>query len=139
VATCAESVGVGSYYVTYRANTRQIFKNAAGADSIVVYATLDSMTYSNGTGKCTANCNRDSTLVKVTSFSAVGPVTGSVEVVVPSGSIVEGHLYGTGSIAGTAQFTAVWTTATGAIRGDSVTVTTTPAAKFVLDIPKRTL
>lgn len=122
VASCAENVGVGSYTVTYRANV-------TGA------ATLDSITYSNGTGVCTANCNGDSTLILVSRPSA----TYNVWITIPKGSIVEAHLYGTGTTAGPAQFTAVWMTATGAITGDSVTTTTVPATKFTLDITKRTL
>jgi hypothetical protein len=122
VAGCAESVGVGSYTVTYRANTTGV-------------ATIDSITYSNGTGVCFANCNGDSTMVLVSSPSA----TYSTWLTVPSGSIVEAHLYGSGTAAGTAQFTAVWTTATGALKGDSVTTATTAGTKFTLDIPKRTL
>ena len=94
-----------------------------------------SITYSNGTAKCTANCNGDSTLVKVTAPAA----TYSTWLVIPSGSIVLAHLYGQGTAAGTAQFTAVWMTANGGLQGDSVTATTAAGTAFKLDIPKMVL
>jgi hypothetical protein len=143
LASCAESTGIGSFTVTYRANATTILKTAGGQDSIVgglpvrvTVATLDSITYSNGTAKCITNCNSDSTLVKVNNPAA----TFSTELVIPSGSIVEGHLYGKGTAAGTAQFTVIWMTATGGLRGDSVTVTTAPGnTVFTLALTKRTL
>jgi hypothetical protein len=143
LASCAESTGIGSYTVTYRANATTIVKTTGGQDSIigglpvrVTVATLDSVTYSNGTSKCITNCNSDSTLVKVNTPAA----TYSTELVIPSGSIIEGHLYGKGTAAGTAQFTVIWMTASGGLRGDSVTVTTAPGnAVFKLDLSKRTL
>ena len=126
VASCSVSTDVGSYYVTYRAN-------------LLGVATIDSVLYSPGTGKCSTTCNADSSLVKVTKpgLSALGIY--SVELTIPSGATLEAHLYGAGTAAGTAQFTAIWMTASGALRGDSLTTSTTAATKFTIDIAKRTL
>lgn len=142
VATCKESVGIGSYTVTYRADVRDIVQKTGGGDSIVGglpvrvnIGTIDSITYSNGSAKCTTNCNGDSTLVKVSNPS----VTFAVSSVLPSGSLVEAHLYGSGTVAGTAQFTAVWMSATGGLSGDSATATTAAGVKFQINIAKRTL
>jgi hypothetical protein len=126
VASCSVSTSVGSYYVTYRAN-------------LLGVATIDSVLYSPGTGKCTTTCNLDSSLVKVTkpALSALGIY--AVELTIPSGATLEAHLYGAGTAAGTAQFTAVWMTASGTMRGDSLTATTAAATTFKIDIAKRTL
>jgi len=102
-------------------------------------ATIDSVLYSPGTGKCTTTCNADSSLVKVTkpALSALGIY--AVELTIPSGAVLEAHLYGAGTATGTAQFAAVWMTASGAMRGDSLTATTAAATTFRIDIAKRTL
>ena len=122
VASCAETVGIGSYTVTYRAKTTGV-------------ATIDSILYSPGTGKCTTICNADSSLTKVSNPS----VTFSTELVVPSGSVVEAHLYGKGTAAGTAQMTAIWMTANGGIAGDSSTATTAVGTAFTINIAHRVL
>ena len=122
LASCAENVGIGSYTVTYRAKTTGV-------------ATIDSILYSPGTGKCTSSCNADSTMRKVINPS----VTFSTELVVPSGSVVEAHLYGQGTAAGTAQMTAIWMTATGAVSGDSGTAQTAAATAFKIDLAHRVL
>ncbi len=98
-------------------------------------ATIDSILYSPGTGKCTTICNADSSLTKVANPSA----TFSTELVVPSGSVVEAHLYGHGTAAGIAQLTAIWMTATGAVSGDSSTATTAATTAFSIDIAHRVL
>lgn len=122
LASCAESVGIGSYTVTYRALTTGV-------------ATIDSILYSPGTGKCTTTCNADSSLTRVANPSA----TFSTELVVPSGSVVEAHLYGKGTAAGTAQLTVIWMTATGGVSGDSATATTVAATAFKIDLAHRVL
>ncbi len=122
VAGCEVSTSVGSYYITYRAN-------------LLGVATIDSILYSPGTGKCKTTCNADSSLVKVTTpaLSALGIY--STELTVPNGSTVQATMYGSGTAAGTAQLTVIIMTATGNITGDSVTATTAPATKFTLAIP----
>lgn len=137
VASCAETTGIGSYTITYRATTTQTFKKVVAlTDSIVTYATLDSITYSNGTAKCVTSCNGDSTLTKVTSPAA----NYSTELTVPSGSTVLAHLYGSGTATpGPIVFAVVWMTANGGIQTDSVTATTAAGTKFQLDLAKRTL
>jgi len=122
LASCSDNVGVGGYTVTYRANVTGI-------------ATIDSVLYDNGKGRCTASCNADSTLVKVTAPSAAWVVTLSVA----SGGLVEVHLYGSGTAAGSANLVRLWMTATGDIAGDSVTATTLPAIKFTADLASRHL
>jgi hypothetical protein len=127
VASCNVSTDVGSYNVTYRVN----MPGSIG--------TIDSILYSPGTGKCLSNCNADSTLIKVTSPALSAQGIYSIEQFLPSGATVEATLYGNGTAAGTAQFTVIWMTASGSVRGDSVTAGTSAGAKFTLDIPKRTL
>jgi len=122
LVSCGDPVGVGSYTVTYRANT-------------VGVATIDSILYDNGTGECTTSCNADSTMVKVSNPST----TYRNSIVMPAGSTIEVHLYGSGTAAGTAQLTVIWMTPTGGISGDSATATTAAAAKFTIDLSKRTL
>lgn len=127
VASCDVTTTPGSYNVTYRANI------PGGI------ATIDSVLYSPGTGLCVTTCNADSTLNKVTGPSLNAQGIYAIEEFLPSGATVQATLYGNGTAAGTAQFTVIWMTATGVIRGDSVTVSTSAGAKFQLDIPKRTI
>src|SRR5437773_10313064 len=49
---CGDVAGPGGYTVTYRA-------------SLAGIATIDSIYYGNGTGKCSASCTSDSTKVRV--------------------------------------------------------------------------
>jgi hypothetical protein len=127
VASCDVTTTPGSYNVTYRANI------PGGI------ATIDSVLYSPGTGKCAANCNADSTLNKVSSPALNAQGVYAIEEFLPSGATVQATLYGNGTAAGTAQFTVIWMSANGAIHGDSVTVGTSAGAKFTLDIPTRTI
>jgi len=122
LASCGSPVGVGSFTVTYRART-------------VGVATIDSILYDNGTGKCATNCNADSTMVKVSNPST----TYANSIVMPAGSTIQVHLYGSGTAAGTAQLTMLWMTPTGGVTGDSATATTAAATKFTIDIAKRTI
>jgi hypothetical protein len=122
LTSCGDPVGVGSFTVTYRANT-------------VGVATIDSILYDNGTGGCATSCNADSTMVKVVSPST----TYRNSIVMPAGSTVQVHLYGSGTAAGTAQLTMLWMTPTGGITGDSATATTAAAAKFTIDLSKRAI
>ncbi len=126
VASCDVTNPPGSFYVTYRAN-------------LLGVATIDSVLYSPGTGKCVTTCNADSTFVKVTTPGLSAQGIYSVELTVPNGATVEAKLYGNGTATGNAKFTVVWMTATGTLAGDSVTTATAAATKFELDIPKRTL
>jgi hypothetical protein len=123
LAACSVSTSVGSYYVTYRVN------------GLTGFGTIDSVLYSPGTGKCTTTCNADSSMVKLTNPAA----TWNTELTIPSGSTVQATVYGAGTAAGTAQFTVIWMTASGTIRGDSVTASTAAATKFTLALAKRTL
>jgi len=111
-ASCSSTTEVGGYVVTYRAN-------------VVGAATIDSIRYSNG----------DTTFTKVTSPST----TYSVSLTLAPGKWVEAHLYGLGTVAGSAKFAAVWMTATGVLAGDSTIVTTTPATRFTIDVARRQL
>jgi len=125
IVGCQASTSVGSYYVTYRAN---------GFSGI---ATIDSVLYSPGTGKCKTTCNADSSMVKVTAPAVTaGAVSWVAELTIPAGSIVQGTIYGSGTAAGTAQWTVIWMTATGNLAGDSVTTATAAATKFTLAIPQ---
>jgi hypothetical protein len=126
-ASCDVTTNPGSFFVTYRANFTPGI------------ATIDSILYSPGTGKCVTTCNKDSTFNKVSSPALSAQGIYSIEVTVPRGATLEAHLYGSGTAAGTAQFTAIWMTASGTLSGDSVTTTTAAATKFALDIAKRTL
>ncbi len=128
VASCNVSTSVGSYDVTYRAN-------------LLGVATIDSVLYSPGTGKCTTTCNVDSTLIKVTSPGLSAQGIYAVELFLPSGATVQGTLYGKSTAAGTAQWTVIWMTASGTVRGDSVTVQTsgTAGTPFTLSLNKRTI
>jgi hypothetical protein len=111
-ASCSSTTEIGGYVVTYRAN-------------VVGAATIDSIRYSNG----------DTTFTKVTSPST----TYAVSLTLAPGKWVEAHLYGLGTAAGSAKFTAVWMTATGVLAGDSTIVTTTPATRFTIDVARRQL
>ena len=126
VASCSVSTNVGSYDVTYRANLLGI-------------ATIDSVLYSPGTGKCTTTCNADSSLIKVTTPALNAQGIYSQELFLPSGATVQATLYGSGTAAGTAQFAVIWMTASGTIRGDSLTAPTAAATKFTITIPKMKL
>ena len=126
VASCSVSTNVGTYNVTYRVN-------------MLGLGTVDSILYSPGTGKCLSSCNADSTLnlVKNPPLNALGIY--DVELSLPAGATLQATLYGAGTAAGTAQFAALWMTASGFMRGDSLTATTAAATKFSIAIPKRTL
>jgi hypothetical protein len=126
VASCSVSTDVGSYSVTYRAN-------------LLGVATIDSVLYSPGTGKCLSNCNADSTLIIVTKPALNAQGVYSTELFLPAGATVQATLYGAGTATGTAQFTVIWMPASGTVRGDSVTVGTAAGTKFQLAIAKRTL
>ena len=126
VAGCDVSTSVGTYNVTYRVN-------------MLGLGTIDSILYSPGTGKCLTSCNADSTLNKVTNPALNSLGIYVVELSLPSGATLQATLYGNGTAAGTAQFAALWMTATGTMRGDSLTTTTSAATKFQIVIPKRTL
>ncbi|MGA2383214.1 MAG: hypothetical protein ABSG61_07220 [Gemmatimonadales bacterium] len=126
VAGCDVSTSVGSYYVTYRVN-------------MLGLGTIDSVLYSPGTGKCTSSCNADSTLNRVTNPSLTSLGIYSIELFLPSGATAQATLYGSGTAAGTAQFAVIWMTASGTIRGDSLTAATAAATKFSISIPKMTL
>jgi hypothetical protein len=146
LASCNVSTEVGSYSVTYRANVSNVRQMAAGGDSVVggqpVYfavATIDSILYSPGTGKCLSNCNADSTLIKLTTPSANAQGINATELFLPSGATVQATLYGNGTATGTAQFTVIWMTASGTVRGDSVSTATSAGTKFTLTINKRTI
>jgi hypothetical protein len=125
-AACSVSTDVGSYNVTYRVNMLGI-------------GTIDSILYSPGTGKCLSNCNADSTLIKVTNPALSAQGIYAIEQFLPSGATVEATLYGNGTATGTAQFAVIWMTASGSVRGDSVTAATTTGQKFTIALNKRTL
>ena len=126
VAGCNVPTNVGTYNVTYRVN-------------MLGLGTIDSIYYSPGTGKCVASCNTDSTLdvVKAPALNALGIY--DIELSLPAGATLQATLFGNGTAAGTAQFTALWMTASGFMRGDSLTAATAAATKFQIAIPKRTL
>ncbi len=121
VSGCSTPSDVGGYTVTYRA-----FLNGI--------ATIDSVLYDDGTHRCTANCNADSTLKKFANPSATWSVV--VTGVPPTGS-VEVRLYGQGTAAGTANLVRIWMTATGVLAGDSTQTATAPATTFQLLLPAR--
>jgi hypothetical protein len=121
VASCDVSTSPGSYYVTYRA-------------AIAGVATIDSVFYNPGSGKCVTTCNADSSLVKVTGGSSF-----EAELTVPNPATVEAYFYGHGTAAGTAKLVVVWSTAKGAVQGDSATATTAAGAAFSITIPKRSI
>ena len=146
-AGCNVSTSTGSYDVTYRANVSNVVQTTGGKDSVIgglpvlfTVATIDSILYSPGTGKCLSNCNADSTLIKLTN-PAVSRGIASVELFLPSGATVQATLYGKSAAAGTAAFVVVWMTASGAIRSDSVATATSATAgtPFSLTLNKRTL
>src|SRR5437773_3938765 len=120
---CGDVAGPGGYTVTYRA-------------SLAGIATIDSIYYDNGAGKCSANCTADSTKQRV--VAPVVPATNPSWVVVLSnvspGATLEVHLFGNGTNAGTANLVRLWMTADGALSGDSVTATTAAAGKFTEDL-----
>lgn len=121
--SCGEVTGPGGYTVTYRA-------------SLAGIATIDSIYYDNGTGKCSANCTADSTKQRV--VAPVVPATNPSWVVVLSnvspGATLEVHLFGNGTNAGTANLVRLWMTAEGALSGDSVAATTAAGVKFTADL-----
>jgi hypothetical protein len=102
-------------------------------------ATIDSILYSPGTGKCLSNCNADSSLIRVTNPAANSLGIYPIEQFLPSGATVQATLYGSGTATGTAKFVVVWMTASGTVRGDSVSTGTTAATKFTLTLNKRTI
>src|SRR2546430_5346993 len=121
--SCGEVAGPGGYTVTYRA-------------SLAGIATIDSIYYNNGTGKCSANCTADSTMQRVVA-PAVPATTPSWVVVlsnVPPGATLEVHLFGNGTTSGTANLVRLWMTAEGALSGDSVATTTAAGLKFTADL-----
>jgi len=126
VASCNESISPGTWFVTYRANLLGI-------------ATIDSILYSPGTGKCATTCNADSSLIKVNAPALNAQGVYVIEVQVPDGATVQADLYGNGTAGGTAKWVAVWYTAQGNVTGDSVTTTTVAATKFTLHITKRSI
>ena len=123
VAGCEVSTQVGSYYVTYRTN------------SLTGIATIDSVLYSPGSGKCKTTCNADSSMVKVTTPGLNTLGLWEAEQTVPSPATIAATLYGNGTGAGTAQFTVIWMTASGQIAGDSLTATVSAGTKFTITIP----
>jgi hypothetical protein len=127
IVGCEASTSVGSYYITYRTSV------------LTGIATIDSVLYSPGTGKCIASCNADSSmvLVKAPALSVLG--NWEQELTLPAGSTLQATLYGSGTATGTAQFTVIWMTATGVIRGDSLQASTAAATKFSVAIPKMSL
>ena len=126
VTSCTPTTSVGTYNVTYRVN-------------MLGLGTIDSILYSPCTGKCLASCTADSTLNKVSTpaLNALGIY--DVELSLPAGATLQATLYGAGTAAGTAKLTALWMTASGFMRGDSLTASTAAATKFSIAIPKRTL
>jgi len=128
VVRCGDVAGPGGYTVTYRA-------------SLAGIATIDSIYYDNGSGRCAANCTGDSTQQRVVAPTV--PATNPSWVVVlsnvPSGSTLQVHLYGTGTTAGTANLVRLWMTADGALAGDSVTAATATGTKFTAELAARRL
>ncbi|HMH84242.1 MAG TPA: hypothetical protein VK531_15345 [Gemmatimonadales bacterium] len=126
--SCGELAGPGGYTVTYRANLAGI-------------ATIDSIYYGNGSEQCTSNCTADSTMQRV--VAPATPATNPSWVVILSnvspGALLEVHLFGSGTNAGTAQLVRLWMTAEGALSGDSVSATTATGAKFTEDLAPRRL
>src|SRR5213592_318745 len=116
---CGDVAGPGGYTVTYRA-------------SLAGIATIDSIYYDNGSGRCAANCTGDSTQQRVVAPTV--PATNPSWVVVlsnvPPGSTLQVHVFGTGSNAGTANLVRLWMTADGALAGDSVTAATAFTAEL---------
>ena len=125
---CGDVAGPGGYTVTYRATLAGI-------------ATIDSIYYDNGSGKCTSNCTADSTMQRAVAPAV--PATNPSWVVILSnvapGSTIEVHLFGTGTNAGTAALVRLWMTAEGALAGDSITVATAAGTKFTADLAGRRL
>ncbi len=123
VNSCGEVAGPGGYTVTYRANLAGI-------------ATIDSIYYGNGSGKCTSNCTADSTMQRLVAPAV--PATNPSWVVILSnvapGGTLEVHLFGNGTTAGMAKLVRLWMTAEGALSGDSVTATTAAGVKFTADL-----
>jgi hypothetical protein len=123
VNSCGEVAGPGGYTVTYRANLAGI-------------ATIDSIYYGNGSGKCTSNCTADSTMQRLVAPAV--PATNPSWVIILSnvapGATLEVHLFGNGTNAGTAALVRLWMTAEGGLSGDSVTVTTAAGVKFTEDL-----
>ncbi len=123
VSGCGAVAGPGGYTVTYRA-------------SLAGIATIDSIYYNNGTGKCSSNCTADGTMQRVVgpTVPAANPSWVVVLSNVPPGSTLEVHLFGNGTNAGTANLVRLWMTAEGVLSGDSVTATTAAGAKFTEDL-----
>ena len=122
-SSCGDAVGPGGFTITYRA-------------SLAGIATIDSIYYGNGSGKCTSNCTADSTMQRVVAPAV--PATNPSWVVILSnvapGATLEVHLFGNGTNAGTANLVRLWMTADGALSGDSVTATTAAGVKFTEDL-----
>ena len=108
IASCSDDVGLGGYQVTYRA-------------AMAGVGTIDSVIYSDVAGH----------LVKVTAPAA--PWT--VAISTGAHPMIEAHLFGNGTAAGTANFVEVRMTATGTVTGDSTTATTAAATKFQVHLP----
>ncbi len=123
VSSCGEVAGPGGYTVTYRATLAGI-------------ATIDSIYYGNGSGKCTSNCTADSTMQRLVAPAV--PARNPSWVVILSniapGATLEVHLFGNGTTTGTANLVRLWMTAEGALSGDSVTATTATGVKFTEDL-----
>ena len=127
-SSCGDAVGPGGFTITYRA-------------SLAGIATIDSIYYGNGSGKCTSNCTADSTMQRVVAPAV--PATNPSWVVILSnlspGSSIEVHLFGSGTSAGTANVVRLWMTAAGALAGDSVTAATATGTKFTAELAARRL
>jgi len=127
VSSCNVSTAVGSYYITYRAS------------GLTGVATIDSVYYSPGSGKCKTSCSADSTMIRVLNPTIPSYGIYSVEQTVPNPATIAATLYGNGTGAGTVQFTAIWQTADGVIQGDSLTATASAGTKFTITIPNMVL
>ena len=119
IAACSSTTDVGGYTVTYR----------VGIDSAGI-ATIDSIKYDNGLG----------TLVKVASPAVTPAAPYAVSLTVSPGASVEGHAFVKGMRAShVVKFVVVWTTATGALAGDSTLHTVADTTRFAMDLTRRTL
>ena len=128
VTRCGSVAGPGGFTVTYRA-------------SLAGIATIDSIYYDNGSGKCASNCTDDSTMQRVVAPTVPGTNPSWVVVLsnVAPGSTLEVHLFGAGTNAGAANLVRLWMTADGALAGDSVTAATVAGTRFTADLAARRL
>ena len=128
VSSCGEVAGPGGYTVTYRANLAGI-------------ATIDSIYYDNGSGRCTSNCTADSTMQRVVApaIPATNPSWAVILSNVSPGATLAVHLFGNGTNDGTARLVRLWMTAEGALAGDSVSAPTATGVKFTEDLAARRL